>query len=839
MNNKKTNITLSAIAARFTALLLILTMASCTLSMEDWVETEENKGYDELVTEENDFYSVKYQYKDYTRSITDQIREYIVSVEADSVIYFLDNLPEEWTPQVGGCVVANCCTTFPMGLLARVLDVEKEAGMIKVTTTPCRLEDAYEDFELDMDMDVMSSKNPQMKSTTRSACSKTRGEDGPDSIISTIDWTMFNLLSKDEKVKCIDGNITRADDDEFYDQDIDSDTTTENEIPLFELNTDNEPLKTIAKKVKFPGEASISAKFVNVINIKKKLNVKSDYEYTKQHEKSGIKIEVSAGTPDITKFTTKARNEAERAERADSVFNVLLKNGSIILTDPLPIVSKLEESHGLLIEIPLPSLPFGFLIRLRPIIEYSVSIIGSGEVVLWFSNSVVETTISNGEKIEKEPQQLKSPSPEVSSSIVGKASFTAGAELFLGFGKKILGALEPSAIGLGVAASFEVNAEAEANFAWDWGCLDGSLDCGVTITADATVGAKALGGRWGEYDFLTKEFRVWDGPSWKFYPSVSVNDDIPIVYHENADEKYKEIKVTYTYKNLGFFASFTKSYFHPRLRIYRGTDLYGNESYIDLEPDNKPSHVEKGEPYTFTYKTIEIDQDFTVVPLLYYEKGVNHSTFFTDNVRYLDKNRKPIVQFYHSDDRSVKGDRTVYLYKTVKLKDDDPLYQQNAIQSGLTLYAYDFCLPFRIHNATNMADYWSDFGIKYMVYLDNIAEGRYQSLFNKIKKSKPYAPHFTVVTDKYFNYSSRNYVKAQLYYVNKDDPKKEKHYFNEIGDWMFCWSKYLDSDYELGDADVLLYDRAKFMFYEDKRETWDWEEEFSKDDFLTINYKSK
>ena len=59
MNNKKTNTTLSAIAARFTALFLILTMASCTLSMEDWVETEENKGYDELVTDEDEFYSVK------------------------------------------------------------------------------------------------------------------------------------------------------------------------------------------------------------------------------------------------------------------------------------------------------------------------------------------------------------------------------------------------------------------------------------------------------------------------------------------------------------------------------------------------------------------------------------------------------------------------------------------------------------------------------------------------------------------------------------------------------------------------------------------------------------
>ena len=43
-----------------------------------------------------------------------------------------------------------------MGLIARVLSVEKVNGMYKVVTTETEIEDAFEDFDLDMDMDILS-----------------------------------------------------------------------------------------------------------------------------------------------------------------------------------------------------------------------------------------------------------------------------------------------------------------------------------------------------------------------------------------------------------------------------------------------------------------------------------------------------------------------------------------------------------------------------------------------------------------------------------------------------------------------------------------------------------
>ena len=107
---------------------LLLIMMGCTLSMEEWADTEEEKGYNEVQTVKNDFFTMEYEYKKTTRSLTDSIQKYIVQVEADSIIWFMDNLPSEWRPKTGGYVVANCCELFPMGLMAEILSCGDDGG---------------------------------------------------------------------------------------------------------------------------------------------------------------------------------------------------------------------------------------------------------------------------------------------------------------------------------------------------------------------------------------------------------------------------------------------------------------------------------------------------------------------------------------------------------------------------------------------------------------------------------------------------------------------------------------------------------------------------------------
>ena len=365
------------------------------------------------------------------------------------------------------------------------------------------------------------------------------------------------------------------------------------------------------------------------------------------------------------------------------------------------------------------------------------------------------------------------------------------------------------------------------------GCFNGSVEAGVSLTANLEVGCKALGGRWGDYDFMKKKFRVWDGESANFFPKVKVNKQMPVVYTDDSNGKSKKVTVSYSYPNLGMYATVMRSYFHPRLRVYRGTEIEDNTDYEDLEPMFATSKVSLDTQYYFQFETSDVDEEFTAVPMLYYKNGKETYTLFPDNKAYIGKDRLPLVKYYTCYDKSVNANRMLFLHKSEELKEDDPLYYEIASSSGQKLYSYEFCLPFRIYNASQMKDYWSDFGIKYLVDL-NSAEGRYISLFNKIQRSKSYVPRIRVVTDKKFDYLSNNYVEATLYYVNKNDPNKEKRYFDTKNDWMFCWKKYAKYNNFVDGADYKLYNRAYFQFQDEPTE-WDWELEVSKNDFVNIN----
>lgn len=135
-------------------------LASCTLSMEDWVTPEEEKGFDEPETVENEFGSVTYQFKDGVRSITENIQEYIIEVEDDSVLYFMDNTPDEWLPRVGDKLAAMCSPVLPFGLNHQVIDVRDVGGIWKVTCTSASRDDIYESLVIDLDYEVATPDIP-------------------------------------------------------------------------------------------------------------------------------------------------------------------------------------------------------------------------------------------------------------------------------------------------------------------------------------------------------------------------------------------------------------------------------------------------------------------------------------------------------------------------------------------------------------------------------------------------------------------------------------------------------------------------------------------------------
>ncbi len=810
--------------------------------MEDWVETEEEKGYGDMTEMETPYYSVKYQYKDNTRSLTDNIREYLINVEADTILYFMDNMPSEWIPEEGGQVVCNCCIDFPMGLVNKVLSVERQAGMIKVTTTPCELKDAYDDFQLDLDMDLISSNNSDMIQTKTVTAPGTRsGVSGPTTEI-IYDWTIFNLASKDEKIVCRNGVLTRSSDaqeEDYFKQDINSDVTETNEIKIISLDQDSYPLKlAFTDKVKkFVDKAEIGVYYVSKARVIKKIRVKEEYDYTKQIETTGIKLSVDVGkNGDII---APKSDKVKRAEQEDEFIKRLMDAGMAFTSDPLPSHLNKDPELQFVKFWPFNGLPVGIVLRVRPIFDFSASIMGHGEVLIWTGKTQVETTISHGKKTEKDPEKLEIPSNEYGVSLCGKFNISGGVEGFLGFGSAVGTDVRAKIFALGgwISATVDFEGKIQYDFIGDKN-LCFSDDCGFALSSNVQWGLKGIGGGWGEYKFIESDkHKIWDGFDVKFSPKVKVNNQIDVIIHEDTRGKYKMFKVKYSYPNLGIYATALNTYFKPRLRVYKGNSTDPTlVEYEDIDPDTKPSWVTSNKEYTFSYKTYDLVQDFTVVPVLYRPTTQTNDLFY-DNKRYIDKEIRPIVKFF--PDKQSKDYKNTIVYQTwgdipsVDIGILSGLFNTVAESAGFK--QYDFCLPFYMFNATAMSGMWSDFGITYRIeYTDG---GKYKnkekskSLFSKIKKSGYYCPKISFVSK-----ADYKNVKAQayLYFVLANDLEKKKIPIYVHESWPFTIEKYAYNYYG-SDNDVKKIGITTDLVAPFNAEARDWEIEFAEHNVKNIN----
>ena len=88
--------------------LIVLVLGSCTLSMEEWVLPEEERGVHEPYTVKNDNIEVTYQYNEDVKPITKNVMEYFVASEADTILYFADNVRKDWIPEVGEIAAMGC-----------------------------------------------------------------------------------------------------------------------------------------------------------------------------------------------------------------------------------------------------------------------------------------------------------------------------------------------------------------------------------------------------------------------------------------------------------------------------------------------------------------------------------------------------------------------------------------------------------------------------------------------------------------------------------------------------------------------------------------------------------
>jgi hypothetical protein len=133
------------------SLLLPLLLSACTLSMEEYLVTEEKKGVDEPYTEVTPYGEVTYQYRKNVLPLNGRPLEYMAMMN-DSVIWFMDNLPSKWMPKEGNYIAANCSRTIPTGIHAKVRSVTRENGMIRVEFQPAPQEEVFEYLTADIDL---------------------------------------------------------------------------------------------------------------------------------------------------------------------------------------------------------------------------------------------------------------------------------------------------------------------------------------------------------------------------------------------------------------------------------------------------------------------------------------------------------------------------------------------------------------------------------------------------------------------------------------------------------------------------------------------------------------
>ena len=822
-------------------LLSLLLVTSCTLSMEEWVEAEEDKGYDEVETLENEYMSLDYKYKEDTRSLTDNIQEYIVQVEADTIIYFLDNIPSEWLPKVGGHVVANCCELFPMGLIARVLSVERGNGMYKVTVTNAEIEDAYEEFDLYIDTQIWTSNDDEEADTinldenpslarqviTRSGAANhkvrqviTRAPAAGDNTHEVVirDWSMFRAM-KDSERTGKGSSMTRATKlEDVYEKDVKLDSTKEVEIPVVQVTADDAFGKLIKKATKdVINTVDIQLTHITRTKMKKIVSLKEKREYTRTRTDNGYKLNVCVGH-DLTKRKKKESDDAEKTRLAKVADLIKQSSAFSKINEKLPNTKNgaeldVDDKLVFILEIPFGSAPIGLIVRLKPVMEVKCGIFGVGQVVFWTSSDQVTTDIVDGKKVKDEKltdkkkangkRDVYPPGNEYDmAGVFGTFGGSIGGELFLGIGKRTSA---KEALGVGAYVELTMNAELNisATFAGD-NRLASSNDF-FKLYGKAKVGGKILtAGLFGDVNLISTEWTK-DFANVQYFPTVEFKNESSAIEATDSKGTYEKQDITYFFPSLGMHTTgIWYAMNEPILAVFKEDpkDL-SNPDEILREPafvNSNKWKLKTNKEYTFTHKNYNMGQSFYVVPGVQNPGGKNRE-LYKQYKKTVQSIRKPNIEYKITDN----GDGTY-----------DHIYQTLGDYWGDNGGVYEFAMPFTLRNGHMLNEYWEDWGIHFELGIDKQRRvGKWISLKDRITKSGKFMPKIKFYTE--VNAAEHNiYVEnASIYYKLKGS--QTTFYINNSYDGHSLDFSYLKYKINSVDGDIQLIKQLKMeATWEDK-----------------------
>lgn len=142
--------------------LSLLLLVGCSLSMEEDLFSEdksaeelEEVGFDEPYTQETEYGDITFQYSDSTVVLKQAAMDYLISVDADSILCFSDNIPTDLLIRPGHYVSAPCSHILPTGLCNYVESLTHEAGMYRMVTRRAGMEQVFDELDVSLNIDYI------------------------------------------------------------------------------------------------------------------------------------------------------------------------------------------------------------------------------------------------------------------------------------------------------------------------------------------------------------------------------------------------------------------------------------------------------------------------------------------------------------------------------------------------------------------------------------------------------------------------------------------------------------------------------------------------------------
>ena len=120
-------------------------LSSCTENIIDDTARPETDGFDRPVTESTDEYTITYQYNEGVIVLDAVAQNYLVKVEADTILYFSAGTPGDILPGKGDVISARVSEKVPYGLGNVVLETSESDGMTKCVTTVAGLDEIFKE----------------------------------------------------------------------------------------------------------------------------------------------------------------------------------------------------------------------------------------------------------------------------------------------------------------------------------------------------------------------------------------------------------------------------------------------------------------------------------------------------------------------------------------------------------------------------------------------------------------------------------------------------------------------------------------------------------------------